>query len=150
MWLQTNNGNQQFDMFEDVNWPNRPATCNCPNIQTRLQKQNCISWHDNHIFIWHTTLVTNKTTIKTIVEHYGLFFNYFQCKCVCYVESLFLQLIELGTSRSWLHSIDHAPKHMSRNQYCEKPLNMYQDISLLVIFYFCNGCHGNRPFSQNA
>ncbi len=81
VWLlyhQTNN----VDMFENVNWTNRHATCNCPNIQTRLQKQNCISWHDNHMFIWHTTLVTIKTTIKTIVQHYGLFLYYFQCKCV--------------------------------------------------------------------
>ena len=47
--------------------------CNCPNIQIRLQRQNCISCHDNHMFNWHTTLVTIKSTIKIFVEHYGLF-----------------------------------------------------------------------------
>ena len=46
--------NDSLLMFklEDVHWPNRP-TFNCPNniIQTRLQTQNCISCHDNHMFI---------------------------------------------------------------------------------------------------
>ena len=65
------------------------------------------------------------------------------------VKSLFFQLIDLGTSRSWLRSIDHGRKHMFRNQYCENRLNMYREISLLVISYFSNGCHGNRPFSKN-
>ena len=67
-----------------------------------------------------------------------------------FLESLFLQSIDLGTSRSRLRSIDHAPKHMSRNQNCENRLNIYQDISLLVSFYFGNGCHGNSQFSKNA
>ena len=48
-----------------------------------------------------TTLVTIKNTIKILVEHYGLFLNYFHCfMCFFDVESLFLQLLELGTSRS--------------------------------------------------
>ena len=81
MWLlyhQINN----VDMFEDVNWLNRPTIRAVIRIFRPVCKSKIfISYHDNHMFIWHATLVTIKTTIKVFVEHYGLFFNYFQCKC---------------------------------------------------------------------
>ena len=49
----------------------------------------------------YTTLVTIKNTIKIRVEYYGLFFNLFSMLYVFFeVRSLFLQLIDLGTSRS--------------------------------------------------
>ena len=41
---------------------------NCPNIQIRLQKQNCISCHDNHTFIWYTTWMEIKYIIEIFVE----------------------------------------------------------------------------------
>ena len=79
-----------------VDWPNVPKMCYCQNIQIGLQKQNCFSYHDNHAFIWYTTLVEIKYTIEIFVEHYGLFVNYFQCKCVFFKLNLyFWQLIDL-------------------------------------------------------
>ena len=62
-----------------------------------------------------------KPLSKQLLNIMGYFKIIFSANVFFYVESLFLQLIDLVTSRSWLRSIDHAPKHMSRKQYCENP-----------------------------
>ncbi len=99
----------------------------------------------------HTTLVKIKYTIEICVEHYVLLLNYFRVN-----EFILRWIFIFAINWPWNLKI-MTPFDRCRSDIICPETNIVKIAwictEILHVLYFSsfnNGCHGNRPFSQNA